>query len=115
MSAKVTLSAKLPGDPEINGLDAFADHFLDPDHKMIVAVVYIDAAESKKNYEAGTEVPTVRIRRIEPLGVIGQVSDTVRDAVAAAEQERTGRKPLPFDVVDVGEFKWSDSLEDGDE
>ena len=112
MSATVKLSPKLPGDPEINGLDAFADHLLNPDHEMLVCVVYVDAAKSTKDYDTGTEVPLARIRRIEPLGVIGQVSDTVRDAVAAAEEERTGRKPLPFETVDVGEYRWSDTIED---
>lgn len=115
MSDTVKLSPKLPGDPEINGLDAFADHLLNPDHEMLVCIVYIDAAKSTKDYDTGTEVPLARIRRIEPLGVIGQVSETVKAAVATAEQERTGRKPLPFETVEVGEYKWSDTIDSGED
>ena len=41
--------------------------------------------------------------------------------MADAEQARTGRKPLPFEIVEVGEYRHSDTLddelddEDGDE
>lgn len=114
MSATVKLSSKLPGDPEVNGLDAFAEHLLDPDHEMLICVAYVDAGKAVEDFDQGTRVPVARIRRIEPLGVIGDVSQTVRDAVAAAEQERTGMKPLPFETVEVGEHRHSDTL-DGDE
>ena len=112
MSATVKLSSKLPKDGEVNGLDAFADHLLDPDHEMLVAVVYIDAGKAVEDFDEGTRVPVARVRRIEPLGVIGDVPQAVRDAMADAEQARTGRKPLPFETVEVGEHRHSDTLDD---
>ena len=115
MSAKVKLSQALPGDPEINGLDAFAGHLLDPDHEMLVCVVYVDAGKAIEDFDEGTRVPVARVRRIEPLGVIAEVPQAVRDAMAAAEQERTGRKPLPFEIVEVGEYRHSDPLDEDDD
>lgn len=114
MSAIVKLSPKLPGDPEINGLDPWADFLCRPNTEPLIAVVYIDSAKTTKDLDNGTEVPTARIRRIEVLGVVGDVSDAVRAAVATAEQERTGRTPLPFETLTVGEYRNSDTL-DGDE
>lgn len=114
MSAVVKLSSKLPGDPEVNGLDAWAEYLCRPSKDLLIAVVYIDSPKSVNDHEAGMEVPTARIRRIEPLGVIGDVSDAVKAAVAAAEEERTGRKPLPFETVEVGEHRYSDAMSDED-
>lgn len=99
MSAVVKLSSKLPGDPTINGLDAYADHLLNEPDELLVAVVYFDSPKELVDHEADTRVPVARIRRIEPLGPIADVPRGVRDAVAVAEEERTGRKALPFEVV----------------
>jgi hypothetical protein len=113
MSATVKLSSKLPGDVEVNGLDAYAEHLNEVDHEMLVAIVYIDSPKGSIDKEqGGIEVPTARIRRIEPLGTIGDVPQAVRDAMAEAEQARTGRKPLPFETVEVGEHRHSDTLDD---
>lgn len=114
MSAKVKLSSKLPGDPEVNGLDAWAGSLEDEPDRLIVCVAYVDAAKVTIDTDTGDHVPTARVRRIEPLGVVGDVSQAVRDAVAAAEQERTGRTPIPFDVVEAGEYARSDTLPDDD-
>lgn len=115
MSATVKLMAKLPGDPEINGLDAYRDHLLDPEADMLVCVVYIDAQGADDDFDAGTRVPRARVRRIEPLGVIDEVPQAVRDAMAEAETARTGRKPLPFETVVVGEQRDSDPLDGVDD
>ena len=53
--------------------------------------------------DTGDHVPTIRVRRIEPLGPVAGCSDAVKKAVAAAESERTGRSPIPFEIVEVGE------------
>lgn len=111
MSAIVKLSSKLPGDPEINGLDAWADWLCKANTEPLIAVVYIDSAKTTKDLDNGTEVPTARIRRIEPLGVVGDVSDAIRAAVATAEQERTGRTPLPFETLTVGEYRNAEPLD----
>lgn len=116
MSALVKLSAAMPGDPEINGVDAWAEWLENNPDDLLVAVVYLDTKKVTIDTDTGDHVPTVRVRRIEPLGPISGVSATVRKAVAAAEQERTGRSPLPFEIVEVGEHRHSDTLDqDGDD
>lgn len=100
MSATVKLSSKLPGDPEINGLDAYADHLLNNPDELLVAVVFFDSPKELVDHEADTRVPLARIRRIEPLGTIPDVPQSVRSAMATAEEQRTGRKPLPFEIVE---------------
>lgn len=112
MSAAVKLSTKLPGDPTINGLDARVDDLLIDPEELVVAVCYFDVSKISRDVDSGDEVPTVRIRRVEPLGYIGDVPQAVRDAVAAAEEKRTGRKPLPFEIVEAGEHAHSDTLDD---
>lgn len=99
MSATVKLSSKLPGDPEINGLDAYAEHLLNEPDELLVAIVYFDSPKELVDHEADTRVPVARIRRVEPLGTIPDVPQAVRDAMADAEGERTGRTPLPFEIV----------------
>lgn len=115
MSAVVQLSSKLPGDAEINGLDAFRDSLIDDPHEMLVCIAYVDVAKITDDVDAATRVPTVRIRRIEPLGVIGDVPQAVRDAMATAESERTGRSPIPFETVEVGEGAHSEPLDGVDD
>ena len=110
MSASVKLSSKLPGDAEINGLDDRADWLEDNPDELLVVVAYLDTAKVTINTDDGTHVPTVRVRRIEPLGTISDVPQAVREAVAAAEEQRTGRTPLPFEIVDAGEARYSDEL-----
>ena len=99
MSARITLSSKLPGDPEINGLDARADWLEDNPDELLVCIVYLDTPRVTIDTETGTHVPTVRVRRIEPLGAMSDVPTPVREAMADAEAERTGRTPLPFEIV----------------
>lgn len=114
MSAVVKLSSKLPGDAEINGLDARRGDLVDNPEEMLVCIAYVDTSKVVIDTDSGDHVPTVRIRRIEPLGTIGDVPQAVRDAMAAAESERTGRTPIPFETVEVGEGAYSDPL-DGDD
>lgn len=115
MSAIVKLSPKMPGDAEINGLDAHSAELLADPEAMLVAVVYLDVAKVIEDIDAGTRVPTVRIRRIEPLGAIADVPQAVRDAVAEAESERTGRSPIPFETVEAGEGAHSEPLDGVDD
>lgn len=114
MSATVKLSSKLPGDPTVNGLDSWADHLLETPDELIVCIAYVDAGKALEDFDAGTRVPVARVRRIEPLGVIVDVPQAVRDAMATAEQTRTGRTPIPFEIVDAGEYAHADTL-DGEE
>lgn len=112
MSAVVKLSSKMPGDAEINGVDAQAEALrLDPE-AIRVAVLYYDVQKVTFDVDSHEEVPTIRVRRIEPLGVLADVPQSVRDAVATAEEKRTGRSPIPFEIVEAGEHAHSDTLGD---
>ena len=112
MSAVVKLSSKLPGDPEINGLDAHRADLVDKPEDMLVCIAYVDTSKVVIDTDSGDHIPTVRIRRIEPLGQIADVPQAVRDAMAEAESERTGRTPIPFETVEVGEGAYSDPLDE---
>lgn len=114
MSAVCKLSPKLPGEKEINGLDSMVPELLDDPEALLVAVVYLDVRNIVEDIDAGTRVPVVRVRRIEPLGHMSDVPDTVRKAVAKAEEKRTGRKAIPFEIVEVGEHAFGDTLDADD-
>lgn len=101
MSATVKLSSKLPADVEVNGLDAYADHLLEHPDELLVAIVYFDSPKEIVDHDEHSRVPVARVRRVEPLGTIPEVPQSVRDAMADAEADRTGRTPLPFEVVTV--------------
>lgn len=116
MSASVKLSSKLPGDGEINGLDAYASRLLEDPQELLPCFVLLDVGTEILNIDAGTRVPVARIRRIEPLGdTLTDVPQAVRDCVAAAEESRTGRKAIPFGMVEVTEAAWGDPLPTSDE
>lgn len=100
MSSIVRLSSKLPGDEDFNGVDAIAiDLEKDPD-TIRVAVVFYDVAKITKDIDAGVEVPTIRVRKFEPISDVANVPDALRQIVDRAIEQRTGRKPLPLDQVE---------------
>lgn len=101
MSAVVKLSTKLPGDDDTNGLDVQAPKLVDDPDTIRLAVVWYDVAKVTIDTDSGAHIPTVRVRRIEPLGDVGEVSDAVRKLVDDAQEKRTGRTPLPLDIVEV--------------
>lgn len=116
MSAVVKLGSALPADFEMNGLDALAESLLEEPLTLRCAVVWFDAPKSVKDNEAGTEVPTISIRRFEPLGNADDVTKAIKGEVNKAIQSRTGRKPIPWDIVEVTtEHKLGDTLPEGDE
>ena len=45
MSAKVRLSSKLPGEPEINGLDELSATLAEDPHQIICALVFLDVPD----------------------------------------------------------------------
>lgn len=115
MSAVVKLSSKLPGDFETNGVDALAADLTDSPKTVRIAVIWFDAARVVVDTDTGEHVPTIRVRRIEPLGDADEVSQAIRDTVGEAMEKRTGRTPIPFDVIAITEEQWSDTLPDGEE
>ena len=110
--------AKWPAHIKAEAGSTQGDPGLDATGHLVAGSPCIDAgralAEVTDDIDGGTRVPTVRVRRIEPLGGLEDVPDTVKKAVATAEQKRTGRNAIPFDIVEVGEHAFGDTL-DGQE
>ena len=111
MSAVVKISPKLPGDSETNGLDSTAEDLITKPKAIRVGVVWYDVHHVTADIDSGAHIPTIRLRRFEPLGDSEDVPQAVRDAVATAMETRTGRTPLPFEIVTVDEGRFSDALE----
>ena len=103
MSDAVKLSSQLAKDDELNGLDAIAEDLITNPQAVTLALVWLDVAKITTDVDTGTKVPTVRIRRVEPHGVAEQASAAIRKLAEDATGKRTGRVPLPFDIVDHDE------------
>lgn len=101
MSAVVKLASKMPGDFETNGLDATVDDLIDNPKELRAAFVVYDTQKAVVDTDTGETVPTVRVRRFEPLGKADDISETIRAAYTKAVEDRTGRKALPLDIVEV--------------
>ena len=113
MSATVKLSSKLPGDPEINGLDAFSDYH-DPETPICV-IAWVVPAKITEDLATGARVPTMEIRRIEPIGTPAKVPQVIQDLAAELYEKRTNRNPLPFSALmapkgDVDEMRVGDAV-----
>ena len=100
MSAVVKLSTKLPGDEETNGLDSLAEQLVKDPETVRVAIVWLDVSKVTTETDSHQQIPTVRVRRVEPLGDVDDVSKAIRELVDKAVEARTGKTPLPFDVTD---------------
>jgi hypothetical protein len=96
----VKLSAALPGHPDTNGVDDIATDLVDNPETIRIGIVWFDVAKVTIDTDTGDHIPTVRVRRIEPVGDVTTVPDQLRAIVDQALEARTGRTPLPFDMVD---------------
>lgn len=99
MSARIAMSSKLPGDPEINGLDDLHESLVDNPAQVVVALVWLDVPKITIDTEADAtyrERPTVRIRKIEPIDVADKVPDEIIALYTSLQEKRTGKTPLPF-------------------
>lgn len=98
MSAKVSVSGKLPGGEEWNGLDHYAEDIAGDHTLMLGCWVVFDVPTATINYDAGTTVPKLRIRQVEVITTDGSLPDgEFRRTVEEAFFERTGKTPLPLD------------------
>ncbi len=110
MSAAVRLSSKMPGDPETNGVDSLRTRLVDEPEDLRVALVWFDVARVTIDTDTDEHVPTIRIRRIEPLGTIEDVDPVVREVVQDAVAARTGRRPIPFGIVEAEDYAEDEEL-----
>lgn len=99
MSAVAKLRAKLPGNPDINGLDAIAAELLSSPEKVRCAFVWYDVSQIVEDVATGNHVPTIEVRRFEPIGDADAVPAEIREAVAAMADKRLGKQALPFEQV----------------
>lgn len=98
MSAKVSVSGKLPGGEEWNGLDHYAEDIANDHTLMLGCWVVFDVPEAKVDYDAGTTVPRLRMRQVEVITTDGSLPEgEFRRTVEEAFFERTGKNPLPLD------------------
>ncbi|MBO0743599.1 MAG: hypothetical protein J2P43_01175 [Candidatus Dormibacteraeota bacterium] len=111
MSAIVKLSSAMPGDPGVNGIDALADDLVKDPRQLRVAICWYDVAKTTVDTDTDDHVPTIRIRRIEPLGDLEEINPKIADLVQDAIAARTGRTPLPFDLVEPGDGYDPDQLQ----
>ena len=100
MSAIVKLSSKLPGDPEINGLDSLHKELLEDPHQVVCCITWMKVKDVRRIIEGPddtpAEVPTVEIARIEPINVVDRVPTAIQKLAAELYEKRTGRDPLPM-------------------
>lgn len=117
MSAIIKLSSKLPGDEEINGLDAIVEHFKDSEEPVLV-LAWVVSKQVTRITGTDEEVPTVEVRRVEPIGTADDVPQTVQDLAAELYERRTGRNPLPIGqlLAPAGDVDvWGDEQESDEE
>lgn len=102
MSQAVRLSSKLSKDDETNGLDHLASMLAKDPHQVICAITWLTVQKVTDEVETGDRVPTVMIKRIEPIGAVEAVPDAVIALAAQLYSDRLGgRTPLPFEVVET--------------
>jgi hypothetical protein len=101
MSATVKLSSKLPGETEINGVDHLAPDLVKDPETIRVAIAFLDVSKVEHDVDAGIDVPTIRVRRLEVVSTVTDAPQAIRDLVDRAVEDRTGRKGLPFEEVEV--------------
>lgn len=97
MSAKVRLTTAMPAEEDWNGLDSEAEALNEHPEGLRWALVAYDNKGSIEDTDTGVKVPRVRVRQWEPLGERGDLQDAVMEAMFKAQEQRTGRKSLPFD------------------
>lgn len=102
MSNNVRLASTIPpASEEMNGLDSIAKSLIEDPLTPRVIMAVVNAPKSVVNAEAGTQFPKLNIIRVEPLGLLGDVSEQLREAMLRAAEARTGKAPLPLDQVEV--------------
>ena len=100
MSDLLKLSTALPGDQEINGLDALAAALVEDPSRMVCAVLILDVKDVRYITDVEAHVPTMRFRRGEAW-LVDETPEEVRLAMVQRTEERTGRTPLPFGEVET--------------
>jgi hypothetical protein len=99
VSAKVRLAGALPGDEEINGLDAIASKLIEQPERLRLCLVWVDVRKIEDMTDTGERIPVARVRRIEYAGDAKDAPQELRDLALRLYEERTGKSPLPIDQL----------------
>lgn len=101
MSDTVRLSSKLSKDEETNGLDSLQGDLLQNKNQVVCAIVWLTVDTITEHTATGERVPRVEVKRIEPIATVDKVPDAIIELAARLYEQRTGRAPLPFEVVET--------------
>lgn len=112
VSKSVKLAGRLPGSTENNGLLSTVDDLIEAPKTVRMYVIWADVLTVTKDVETDDEVPTLRVKRIEPMGDAGAASQALQELVMQAAEKRLGHEPLPFGETEVDGVR---VLPDGDE
>jgi hypothetical protein len=97
VSAKVKLSSALPGNEDINGLDAISAKLVQTPEELILCLAWMDVRKIEDMTDTGERIPVMRVRRIEPVSNAKEAPQELRDMALRLAEERTGKTPLPID------------------
>lgn len=100
MTASVKLAAQMPGGVENNGVDPIRDDLVADPTALRVGAVWFDVVKVTTDIDTGAKIPTIRVKRFEPLGDVDGVTAALRDLIQEAVTARLG-DPLPFDEAEV--------------
>lgn len=83
-----------------NGLEAITKSILEDEERAYMVVALVRPKFSKKDFESGTETPTVKVVAVEALTDEADAK-TARELLDKRFEQRTGATLLPFDDDDM--------------
>lgn len=103
VSKSVKLAGRLPGSTENNGLLSVVDDLVGDPKTVRMYVIWGDVLTITRDVETDDDVPTLRVKRIEPMGEADAASQALQELVMRAAEQRLGHTPLPFDETEPGD------------
>lgn len=91
-------------DEELDGLQAYEDHFKSSQHDDVVVVAVVSGHTLVEDLNDGMRTATVRFKQVEPVN--GEDAKTVRDLLRERYAKRTGNAVLPIDESEEDELEW---------
>lgn len=95
------LRAKLPGNEDLNGLDALIEELIEDGATPRAAFLIYDVQKVVEDVATGERSVVIEVRRVEPISKLSEVPGPIRQAFLELAEKRGGKQPLPFDQVDV--------------
>lgn len=101
MSAAVKLRAKLPGNEDLNGLDALLPELIEDGATPRAAFLIYDVQKVVEDVATGEKYVVIEVRRIEPISKLSEVPGPIRQAFMELADKRGGKQSLPFDQFET--------------